>query len=234
MHLSSRCPRRSRAQSPGGGCFICEGLPKLQSVILLQLQGTLRSLQLYSSGQEGLSSRRGLRLLRHQAMERTYFRKTGIHLPLSEKSGLIVKLFAVSFFSYLLNWLKLELMAGPALLGSSCVCPGDLHSHFGLIKGSANPLTHSDPQLEAPGLGMPGPWLAGLTAAGEADFASKSMPWAPTRTTHAAQLLREHLPWPCGASTPSQLAPAPTRGSSRPRTPSAYHPTVGFEALSMV
>lgn len=234
MHLSSRCPRRSRAQSPGGGCFICKGLPQLQSVTLLQLQGTLRSLQLCSRGQEGLSSCRGLRLLRHQAMERTYFRKTGIHLPLSEESGLIVKLFSVSFFSYLVNWLKLELMAGPALLGSSCVCPGGLHSHFGLIKGSANPLPHSDPQLEATGRGMPGPWLAGLTAAEEVVFASKSMPWAPARTAHAAELLREHPPWPYRASTLSQLAPAPTRGSSWPRMPSAYHPTVGFEALSMV
>lgn len=145
----------------------------------------------------------------------------------------MVKLSSVSFFSYLLNWLKLGLMAGPALLGSPCVCPGGLHSHCGLIKGSANPLPHSDPQLEATGLGMPGPWLAGLTAAEEVAFASKSMPWAPTRTTHAAELLREHPPWPYRAGTLSQLAPAPTRGSPRPRTPSAYHPTVGLEALSM-
>lgn len=95
--------------------------PELDSVILPSLQGTLRSLRLLPSGQEELSSHRGLRLRRHQATERTYFRKTRIHLPLSEESRLIAKLFSVSLFSYLLNWLKLELMAEPASWPLLCV-----------------------------------------------------------------------------------------------------------------
>ena len=98
--------------------------PELDLVISAPLQGTLRSLRLHPSGQEGLSSHGGLRLRRHRATERTYFRKTRIHLPLSEESRLIAKLLSVSLFSYLLNWLKLELMAEPASWLLLCVCPG--------------------------------------------------------------------------------------------------------------
>lgn len=119
--------------------------PELDSVISPPLQGTLRSLRLRPSAQEGLSSHGGLRLCRRQAAERTYFRKTRIHLPLSEESRLIEKLFSVSLFSYLLNWLKLELMAEPASWLLLCVSWGNPHSNFGLIKGSANQPPHSDP-----------------------------------------------------------------------------------------
>lgn len=192
--------------------------PELDSVISPPLQGTLRSLRLRPSAQEGLSSHGGLRLCRRQAAERTYFRKTRIHLPLSEESRLIEKLFSVSLFSYLLNWLKLELMAEPASWLLLCVSWGNPHSNFGLIKGSANQPPHSDPQLKAPNPGMCGPWLAGLAATGESISASAIHTLAPPPTLHASQLLREYLPWPGPADPSTHPRNPPSPGHPLPIT----------------
>jgi hypothetical protein len=111
--------------------------------------------------------------------KKTYFRKTGSHLPLSEESGLIVRPFTVSLFSYLLKRLKLELMAGLAsrLLvrpsGGSC-------SNLGLIKDSTKPPPHSNTQLEAQECTAHSSkaWLHQTCRS-----ALKPTPWAPTHIT---------------------------------------------------
>lgn len=117
--------------------------PELDSVILPSLQGTLRSSKYKAPvARRSFHPTEGSGRRRHQATERTYFRKRGSTYHLV-RSPAIAKLFSVSLFSYLLNWLKLELMAEPAC-GPSCVCPRAPHSNFGLIKGSASPHRATD------------------------------------------------------------------------------------------
>lgn len=102
--------------------------------------------------------------------------------------------------------------------GSGLLSCGSRRGRFGLITSPSSPPPRSeDPQLGAPGPGIPSPWLAGLVAAEKTVSASEFTPCVPTCTVEVAESLRAP-PRPDGAEQAWSPAPhpGPLPGRRRP------------------